>query len=895
MSKEQKRDLFYTQDEEQVLSAMGSSKEGLSSQEASQRLAEYGRNELDEGEKRTLLMKFLDQFKDLMIIILIAAAILTVITEGSHGLTDAIIILAVVILNAAFGVYQEGQAEAAIEALKSMSSPVARVLRDGHVVEVDSKELVPGDIVLLEAGDVVPADMRLLEANSLKIEEAALTGESVPVDKDLSKELAEDAPIGDRVNMAYQNSNVTYGRGLGVVTNTGMFTEVGHIAGMLANADETDTPLKQNLHQLSKVLTYAVLIIAAITMAVSVFVRGEGILPALMTSVALAVAAIPEGLPAIVTVVLSLGTQVLAKRNSIIRKLPAVETLGSTEIIASDKTGTLTMNQMTVEKVYTNGQLLDAKESFDASNTTLRVMNFANDTKVDPSGKLIGDPTETALVQFGLDQNFDVRDALVNEPRVAELPFDSTRKLMSTVHQQADGKFLVAVKGAPDQLLKRVTQIEDNGNIRPITDADRETILATNKDLAKQALRVLMMAYKYVDVIPELESDVLESDLVFSGLVGMIDPERPEAAEAVRVAKEAGIRPIMITGDHQDTAEAIAKRLGIIEEGDAEDHVFTGAELNELSDEEFQKVFKQYSVYARVSPEHKVRIVKAWQKDGKVVAMTGDGVNGAPSLKTADIGIGMGITGTEVSKGASDMVLADDNFATIIVAVEEGRKVFSNIQKTIQYLLSANTAEVLCIFLATLFNWDVLEPVHLLWINLVTDTLPAIALGVEPAEPGVMQHKPRGRNSSFFSGGVLSSIIYQGILQTALVLGVYGYALVYPEHAGDYHATHADALTMSYLTLGLIQLVHAFNVKSVYQSIFTVGPFKNKLFNWSVVGAFLLLMSTLVIPGFNTFFKVSILTPTQWLVAVIGSGLMVVVVEIVKFVQRKLGLDEKAI
>ena len=403
-----------------------------------------------------------------------------------------------------------------------------------------------------------------------------------------------------------------------------------------------------------------------------------------------------------------------------------------------------------------------------------------------------------------------------------------------------------------------------------------------------------MMAYKYTDVIPTLETEIVEADLIFSGLVGMIDPERPEAAEAVRVAKEAGIRPIMITGDHQDTAEAIAKRLGIIAEGDTEDHVFTGAELNELSDEEFQKVFKQYSVYARVSPEHKVRIVKAWQNDGKVVAMTGDGVNDAPSLKTADIGIGMGITGTEVSKGASDMVLADDNFATIIVAVEEGRKVFSNIQKTIQYLLSANMAEVFTIFLATLFGWDVLEPVHLLWINLVTDTLPAIALGVEPAEPGVMQHKPRGRNSSFFSGGVLSSIIYQGILQTILVLGVYGYALLFPEHS-TYKEMHADALTMSYLTLGLIQLVHAFNVKSVYQSIFTVGPFKNRLFNWSVVGAFLLLMSTLVIPGFNTFFKVSILTPTQWLVAVVGSGLMVVVVEIVKFVQRKMGLDDKAI
>lgn len=571
MSKEQKRDLFYTQSEEQVLSSMGSSLDGLSSDEASKRLAEYGRNELEEGEKRTLLAKFLDQFKDLMIIILIAASILTVITEGSRGLTDAIIILAVVVLNAAFGVYQEGQAEAAIEALKNMSSPVARALRDNHVVEVDSKDLVPGDIVLLEAGDVVPADMRLLEVNSLKIEEAALTGESVPVDKDLSVVLAEDAPIGDRVNMAYQNSNVTYGRGLGVVTNTGMYTEVGHIAGMLANADEIDTPLKQNLNQLSKVLTYAILAIAAITMAVSVFVRGEGILPALMTSVALAVAAIPEGLPAIVTVILSLGTQVLAKRNAIIRKLPAVETLGSTEIIASDKTGTLTMNQMTVEKIYTNGQLIEAKEALDASNTTLRIMNFANDTKIDPTGKLIGDPTETALVQFGLDQNFDVSEVLVSEPRVAELPFDSTRKLMSTVHQQAAGNFFVAVKGAPDQLLKRVTQIEENGTIRPITDADKKAILATNKDLAKQALRVLMMAYKYVDAVPTMESDIVENDLVFSGLVGMIDPERPEAAEAVRVAKEAGIRPIMITGDHQDTAEAIAKRLGIIDPNDTED------------------------------------------------------------------------------------------------------------------------------------------------------------------------------------------------------------------------------------------------------------------------------------------------------------------------------------
>ncbi|MGN1397392.1 MAG: cation-translocating P-type ATPase, partial [Streptococcus gallolyticus] len=882
MSKEQSKALFYTQGKDETLEALQSSREGLSTAEAQKRLDEYGHNELEEGQKRGLLAKFLDQFKDLMIIILLVAAALSVITEGTEGLTDALIILAVVILNAAFGVYQEGQAEAAIEALKDMSSQIARVRRDGHVVEIDSRELVPGDIVMLEAGDVVPADMRLLEAASLKIEEAALTGESVPVDKDLSVDVAADAGIGDRVNMAYQNSNVTYGRGSGVVVNTGMYTEVGKIADMLANADETDTPLKQNLNQLSKVLTYLVVGIAIITFIVGVFVRGEAPLEGLMTSVALAVAAIPEGLPAIVTIVLSMGTTTLAKRNSIVRKLPAVETLGSTEIIASDKTGTLTMNQMTVEKVYTNGQLQSSASEIAKDNNTLRIMNFANDTKIDPNGKLIGDPTETALVQFGLDHSFDVREALKEEPRVAELPFDSERKLMSTIHKEADGKYFVAVKGAPDQLLKRVTRIEENGHVREITADEKKAILAVNKELAQKALRVLMMAYKYVSEIPTLESEIVESDLIFSGLVGMIDPERPEAAKAVAVAKEAGIRPIMITGDHQDTAEAIAKRLGIIED-DGQDHVFTGAELNELSDEEFQKVFKQYSVYARVSPEHKVRIVKAWQNEGKVVAMTGDGVNDAPSLKTADIGIGMGITGTEVSKGASDMVLADDNFATIIVAVEEGRKVFSNIQKSIQYLLSANMAEVFTIFFATLFGWDVLQPVHLLWINLVTDTLPAIALGVEPAEPGVMSHKPRGRKSNFFDGGVMGAIIYQGIFQTVLVLGVYGWALMFPEHAAN-RMVHEDALTMAFATLGLIQLVHAFNVKSVYQSIFTVGAFKNRTFNWAIPVAFLLLMVTIVVPGFNDLFHVSHLSVTQWLAVIIGSLLMVVLTEIVKAV-----------
>lgn len=893
MSKEQSKDLFYLKSEDETLDALHTTRDGLSAAEAKKRLDEYGHNELEEAQKRSLLAKFLDQFKDLMIIILLVAAALSVITEGTEGLTDALIILAVVVLNAAFGVYQEGQAEAAIEALKDMSSQVARVSRDGHVVEIDSRELVPGDIVMLEAGDVVPADMRLLEVASLKIEEAALTGESVPVEKSLSIKVADDAGIGDRVNMAYQNSNVTYGRGVGVVVNTGHYTEVGKIADMLANADETDTPLKQNLNQLSKVLTYLVVGIAIVTFIVGVFVRGEEPVEGLMTSVALAVAAIPEGLPAIVTIVLSMGTTTLAKRNAIVRKLPAVETLGSTEIIASDKTGTLTMNQMTVEKIYTSGQLLDAKATIPADDKTLRIMNFANDTKIDPEGNLIGDPTETALVQFGLDHDFDVRDVLKNEPRVAELPFDSDRKLMSTIHEEADGRYFVAVKGAPDQLLKRVTRIEDNGQVRAITDDERATILSLNTDLAKQALRVLMMAYKYIPEIPSLDSKNVESDLIFAGLVGMIDPERPEAAKAVKVAKEAGIRPIMITGDHQDTAEAIAKRLGIIED-DGQNHVFTGAELNELSDDEFQKVFKQYSVYARVSPEHKVRIVKAWQNEGKVVAMTGDGVNDAPSLKTADIGIGMGITGTEVAKGASDMVLADDNFATIIVAVEEGRKVFSNIQKSIQYLLSANMAEVLTIFFATLFGWDVLQPVHLLWINLVTDALPAIALGVEPAEPGVMKHKPRGRQSNFFDGGVMGAIIYQGIFQTLLVLAVYGWAIMFPEHS-QAHMVHEDALTMAFATLGLIQLVHAFNVKSVYQSIFTVGAFRNRTFNWAIPVAFLLLMVTIVVPGFNQLFHVSHLSVGQWTAVIISSLMMLVLTEIVKAIQRALGQDEKAI
>ncbi|MGX7030672.1 cation-translocating P-type ATPase [Vagococcus zengguangii] len=906
MSEEKKQQLiepFYTETEESVLSKLGSNREGLSDAEAAKRLAEYGENQLDEGKKKTLFSKFLDQFKDLMIIILLVAAVVSGIM-GDH--VEAIMIVVVVFLMAIFGVVQEAKAEQAIDALKDMSTPNANVLRNGNAKVIKSTEIVPGDIVLLEAGDVIPADIRLLEANSLKIEEAALTGESVPVEKNIEVLSDADTGIGDRLNMGYMNSNVTYGRGIGVVTGTGMNTEVGKIASMLAQADETNTPLKENLNQLGKWLTYAILAICVIMFVVGMMGGNKSWVDMLLTSVSLAVAAIPEGLPAIVTIVLALGTQIMAKRNALVRKLPAVETLGSTDIICSDKTGTLTVNQMTVEQLFTNNQVVAADQAMPADNMTLKVMNYCNDTKFSAEGTLIGDPTETALVKYGLNKGFDVREFVANEPRVAEVPFDSDRKLMSTIHQLADGRYLVATKGAPDELLKRTVSYDVNGEIKPMDEAERSLILTTNTTLAKQALRVLAMAYKFVDEVPtELESDVVENNLIFAGLVGMIDPERKEAAEAVRVAKEAGIRPIMITGDHRDTAEAIAARLGIITEGQHE-AVITGAELNELSDEAFAKVVPNYSVYARVSPEHKVRIVKAWQAEGKVVAMTGDGVNDAPALKTADIGIGMGITGTEVSKGASDMVLADDNFSTIVVAVEEGRKVFSNIQKTIQYLLAANLGEVLTLFIATLLKWDTLLPVHLLWINVVTDTFPAIALGLEPAEKDVMKQKPRGRNSNFFSGGVLSSIIYQGILEAGITLGVYWSALKWPAHtaldaaqkaaaAADglsmeqaiYNLQHGDALTMAYATLALIQLFHAFNVKSVHGSLFKVGAFRNKTFNYAVILSFVLLAATIVIPGFNDLFQVTHLDTYQWVIVLCASISIIPIVEIVKFFQRK--------
>ncbi|KRM87819.1 Cation transport ATPase [Lacticaseibacillus thailandensis DSM 22698 = JCM 13996] len=857
--------------------------DGLSAQEAQRRLEQIGPNALAAKKKQTLAGRFLNQFKDFMIIVLLVAALVAGVVV--HEWADAGIILAVVLLNAVFGVFQESKAEQAIESLQAMTSPNANVRRDGKVVVVRSAEVVPGDIVLLEAGDVVPADLRLIESANLQIEESALTGESVPVNKQTAL-ITDKVGVGDQTNMAFMSTNVTYGRGVGVVTGTGMATEVGHIASMLDNQKEMQTPLQANLAKLGRALTVLILVIAAIVFVVGLAKGSESPANMFLTAISLAVAAIPEGLPAIVTIILALGTQKMAKQNALVRRLPAVETLGSTEIIASDKTGTLTQNKMTVEQTYYDGELHPAKAGVDSDSQLLRVMSFANDTNRQDDGTLLGDPTETALVAFAQQHDFDYQDELSKTPRVAEVPFDSERKLMSTIHDLGNGQYLVATKGAPDELLRVSSAIDRDGRVRDLTASDRDDILGINHQLATQALRVLGMAYRIMDRIPDdVNATLIEHQLIFAGLVAMIDPERPEVRQSVAEAKRAGIRPLMITGDHRDTAQAISERLGIITPGD--DHaVITGRELDQISDEDFAHTVQDYSVYARVAPEHKVRIVNAWQGQGKVVAMTGDGVNDAPALKAADIGIAMGVTGTEVAKGASDMILADDNFSTIVDAVRAGRKVFANITKSIQYLLSANLGEVLTLFMMTMIGWDILAPVHILWINLVTDTLPAIALGVEHTEPGIMQQQPRGRNSSFLSGGVGSAIIWQGLLEGALTLGVYWLAITFPVHTG-YAAMHADALTMAYVTLGLIQLFHAFNVKSLHGSLFTMHVWNNRAFNWAIGVAALALAVTVVVPGFNSLFHVTTLNALQWGM-VAGAGiLMILVVEIVKFFQRR--------
>lgn len=877
---------LYNQDSQKILADLGTdAQQGLSIKTAAQRLEKNGPNQLNKAKSTTLLQKFINQFKDFMIVILLVAALIAAFTGE---LVDAIFILAIVIINAVFGVFQEAKAEDAINALQEMSTPSANVIRGGKESSVKSTELVIGDIVRLEAGDIVPADLRLIQSASLQIEEAALTGESVPVNKVSETLTDKDLPLGDRTNLAFMNANVTYGRGVGVVTGTGMDTEVGRIAGMLETANETKTPLQENLMQLGRVLTYLILFIAVVTFIVGMLRHQETFVNMLLTSISLAVAAIPEGLPAIVTITLALGTTRMAARQALVRKLPAVETLGSTEIIGSDKTGTLTQNKMTVEKLVVNAEISEADTAtLDGTYARLAdLLALNNDTKRTDDG-LIGDPTETALIAFNQKHERDI-DALFDKmPRVAELPFDSDRKLMTTIHPAPDGH-IITVKGAPDELLKRSTQIEMNGEVVALSDDIRQKLLDINSELAQQALRVLGFAYRLSATIPnELTSDVVENDLVFTGFVGMIDPERPEVAQAVAEAKAAGIRPMMITGDHRDTAAAIAMRLGILDEKDKDTAVISGSDLDAMTEKEFADNVVNYSVYARVAPEHKVKIVNAWQKKGKIVAMTGDGVNDAPALKAADIGIAMGITGTEVSKGASDMVLADDNFATIVHAIEEGRKVFANIQKALQYLLASNLAEVISIFVMTLLGWNILAPIMILWINLVTDTLPAIALGIEPAEKGIMKRTPRGRTASFLSGGVGPAILWQGTLQAIIVLSVYGFALAHPVHVETDWA-HADALTMAFMTLGLMQMFNAINVKSVYGSMFGPQAFKNKMFNWALVGSLLVMAAVVVIPPLNPVFHVTHLDAYQWGIVLVAGLSIIIVVELVKLIQRRI-------
>ena len=756
----------YCEEKEAVLAELDSSENGLSSAEAQKRLEAHGKNKLKEPAKESLIKRFFGQMADPMIIILLVAAAISgvlAVTQG-ESFADVIIILAVVVVNAVLGVYQENKAEKAIEALQEMSAATSKVLRDGKLVTIHSEELVPGDVILLEAGDAIPADGRLLTSASLKIEEAALTGESVPVLKFIDAinlvDETKDVTLGDRKNMVYMGSTVVYGRGTAVITATGMDTEMGKIADALATAEEGQTPLQIKMSQLSKILTWLVLGICALVFVVQLLRAGgftvEVVLDSFMIAVSLAVAAIPEGLVAVVTMVLSIGVTNMSKRNAIIRKLTAVETLGCAQIICSDKTGTLTQNKMTVVDYFGT----DEKKLASA-------MALCSDAELDESGKVTGEPTEAALVAWANKLGADKTTLKARFLRCGEAPFDSTRKLMSTVHVSGSG-CIQYTKGAPDVLIgKCAYYIDSDGRRVPMTDEYRAEILRANKAMADRALRVLACAERVWDAKPvNFEPETLEQELCFMGLCGMIDPVRPEVVDAIAECREAGIRPIMITGDHIDTAVAIAKELGILTDGS---EAITGAQLNEMSDEEFEQKFKNISVYARVQPEHKTRIVNAWRKAGYVTAMTGDGVNDAPSIKSADIGVGMGITGTDVTKNAADMVLADDNFATIVGAVEEGRRVYGNIRKAIQFLLGSNMSEVLSIFFATILGFTILEPVHLLWINLVTDCFPALALGMEKAEPDVMRRRPRDAKAGIFAGGMGFDIAYQGFFVTLLI------------------------------------------------------------------------------------------------------------------------------
>ncbi len=898
---------WYNKTAEEAVEELDSNKEkGLSESEIEERKQKYGLNQLAEAKKKSLFIKFLEQFKDFMIIVLIIAAIISGVVGQlqGEGITDSIIILIVVIVNAIIGVAQENKAEKSLDALKKLSSYSAKVIRDGKLMVVPSKELVPGDIVELETGDYVPADIRIVEAFNLKSQEASLTGESVPVEKIAVAIDEKNIGVGDRTNMLFSSSLITYGRGKGIVVETGMNTEVGKIAGMLNETESTDTPLQQRLNKLGKTLGIASLAICAVIFVIGLL-YGKAPLDMFMTAVSLAVAVIPEGLAAVSTIVLAIGVQRMVKKHAIVKKLPAVETLGSATVICSDKTGTLTQNKMTVQKMFFNDEIKEVEKiDTNKDNEELRQLVYisilCNDTKVGENNKLTGDPTETALIDMGFRLDFKP-ELFELMPRVEEIPFDSDRKLMTTVHKVSDKKYMVYTKGGVDELLARCSSYIVNGNI--LTDIDKyaETIDKYNDVMAEDALRVLAMAYKEIDHKPSKEEmENIEKDLTYIGMVGMIDPPREEVKAAVEKCKTAGIKTVMITGDHKTTAVAIAKQLGILE-GDEE--AVTGSDLEKMSQEELEKRVKNIRVYARVSPEHKVRIVKAWQANGEVVAMTGDGVNDAPALKTADIGCAMGMVGTDVAKEAADVILTDDNFATVVSAVEEGRRIYDNILKAIQFLLSSNVGEVVVLFFAILitpllaqkFNIPInliepLLPIHILWINLVTDSLPALALAFDPANKNVMNRKPIKSNTGIFTKGMSWRIVYQGIMigLLTLVAFIIGLSTENPpviEGLTPEEVKVEIAQTMTFMVLAFAELVHVFNIRNNKESIFKTGIGGNKKLFWAIGASALLMIVILAVPALRTIFSIPVLPMENIVETILLILSPIVIVEIFKLLK----------
>jgi Ca2+-transporting ATPase len=866
---------FYQKDVDDVLGTLGSQRTGISNTEAQKRLNEFGTNELQEKKKRTTLLMFLDQFKDFMILVLIGAAVIA----GVIGdLADTLVIIAIVIINAIIGFVQEYRAEKAMEALKKMAAHSATVLREGEISRVATAELVPGDVVMLEAGSLVPADLRLIETAQLKAEEAALTGESVSVEKHSRTLIEDQLPLADRKNMVYKGTTISYGRGTGVVTATGMKTELGKIASMLQDEEEVKTPLQKRLAAFGRKLALAVLVICAIVFGMG-FLRGEPVLLMLLTAISLAVAAIPEALPAVITISLALGAKKLVSKNALVRKLPAVETLGSVTYICSDKTGTLTVNRMTVEDFFVNGNHLKANDqSLTQLDFLMKGLAVSNDVQQSGEGTLLGDPTEIALQEIAEKTGYNKSELENSLPRLSEIPFDSERKCMTTLHKLPAGDVVSFTKGATDVMLEKADNMWINGELFPI---DRNQLITANDEMAERGLRVLCIAMRRWDTLPDsVTCEIVEIKLSILGLVGMMDPPREEVKEAVNLCKTAGIRPVMITGDHPVTARAIAERVGFLEPED-HDNVITGQELDRLSLAEFEEKVENIRVYARVAPEQKLKIVKALQDKGQFVAMTGDGVNDAPALKRADIGVAMGITGTDVSKEAAHMILLDDNFATIVRAVQEGRKIYDNIRKFIRYLLTTNSGEIWTLFLAPILGLPVpLLPIHLLWVNLVTDGLPALALSVEPAEGDVMKRPPRNPKESIFAHGLGLHAIWVGILMGVIVLSIQAWSLANVD---------AHWQTMVFTVLCLTQLGHVLAIRSERQSLFKMGLFSNKPLLGAVVLTFLLQMAIIYIPAMNRIFKTEPLTAGELLMAIAASSIVFFAVEVEKWIVRRFG------